>query len=80
MKKNNLTLAVVLIAGLLLGSILSQLLEGVSQLAFLTKSAQIVWQPSADFDVVKYDIFLQVKLNLLNLIGLAAAIWIYRKL
>lgn len=80
MKKNTLTLIVILLVGLLAGSILSQLLEPVHSVSFLTKSAEINWHPKADLQLVKYDVFIQIKVNLISIAGLAAAIWIYRKL
>ena len=80
MKKNALTLVVFLVAGLLLGSILGDLLSGVNGLAFLTKTSQITWKPAADLNVIRYDVTLEVKLNLISIIGLVAAFWLYRKL
>lgn len=80
MKKNNLTLIVILVAGLLAGSILSQLLADVPGLSLLAKSAEIRWEPSADLQVIRYDVKFAVTLNLASLIGLALAFWIYRKM
>jgi hypothetical protein len=80
MKKNNLTLIVILVAGLLTGSIFAQLFADVPGLSFLTKSADIRWEPSADLQVIRYDIRFAVTLNLASVIGLAAAVWIYRKM
>jgi hypothetical protein len=80
MKKNNLTFIVVLAAGLLTGSILAQLFADVPWLSFLTRSAEIRWEPSADLQVIRYDIKLAFSLNLASVIGLAAAIWMYRKM
>lgn len=80
MKKNTLTLILFIILGLLAGSIISQLLSSVEEVAFLTKSTDIEWQPKADLQILKYDLYFQVKLNLISLLGLIGAIWIYRKL
>jgi hypothetical protein len=80
MKKNTFSLIVFILLGLLAGSIVSQLLEPVQGISFLTKSAQIIWQPKADLQILKYDLYFQVKLNLISIIGLVCAIWIYRKL
>jgi hypothetical protein len=80
MKKTNLTLIVFLILGLLAGTIIAQLLTPVQALSFLTKSTEISWWPKADLQIVKYDLHFQVKLNLISIFGLIAAIWIYRKL
>jgi hypothetical protein len=80
MKKNSFILIIFLLLGLLTGSILSELLSGVHFLSFLTKSKEISWQPRADLNVLKYDFYFQVKLNLVSIIGLIAAFWIYRKI
>jgi hypothetical protein len=79
-KKNTLTLLIFLIFGLLLGSILGELLSTVKGLQFLTKSSEIRWEPMADLNVIQYDLKFLVKLNLISIIGLLAAIWLYRKL
>ncbi len=80
MKKNNLTLLVVLVAGLLVGTILAELVADVPALSFLSKSADIRWEPRADLQVIAYDLRLVVSLNLASMIGLAGAFWIYRKM
>ncbi|WP_127588551.1 DUF4321 domain-containing protein [Paenibacillus koleovorans] len=80
MKKNSITLFIFLLLGLLTAAIFTQLFSEVSWLSFMTRSAQIKWEPSADFNVVSYDISLHIKLNLFSVLGIAAAIWIYRKL
>jgi len=80
MKKNNLTLIVMLVAGLLTGTILSQLLADVLGLSLLAESAEIRWEPSADLQIVRYDLKFAVTLNLASVLGLAAAFWIYRKM
>jgi len=80
MKKNTLTLILFIIIGLLAGSIVSQLLEPVPSLGFLTKSADVSWHPKADLQILKYDLYFQVKLNLISILGLVCALWIYRKM
>lgn len=80
MKKNNLTLLVVLVAGLLAGTILAELVADVPALSFLSKSADIRWEPRADLQVIAYDLRLVVSLNLASMIGLAGGFWIYRKM
>jgi hypothetical protein len=80
LKKNAFTLFLFLLLGLLTGAIVAQLLSPVEWLSFLTRSAQIVWQPRADLSVIKYDISLEIRLNLISILGIALAIWIYRKL
>ncbi|MDP5272724.1 DUF4321 domain-containing protein [Chengkuizengella axinellae] len=80
MKKNSFVLIIFLLIGLLTGSIISQLLEPVPALFFLTKSSHITWQPSADLGFLSYDFDFQVKLNIANILGLVFAFWLYRKL
>lgn len=80
MKKNNLTLIVVLLAGLLTGTILAQLVADVPALSFLSKSAEIRWEPKADLQVVRYDVKFAVTLNLASVLGLVAAFLVYRKM
>lgn len=80
MKKSNWLLVFFVLLGLVAGMIVTELLQPVSGLSFLTKSVDLTWQPKADWHVVKYDLFIQFKLNLLSFIGVAAAIWIYRKM
>lgn len=80
MKKNTFTFILLLIIGLVAGSLVGQLLVSVPTLAFLIKSVDLSWQPKADLLVIKYDLQFQMKLNLISLLGLAAAFWIYRKM
>lgn len=80
MKKNNLTLILFLVIGLITGIIVGQLLASVPTLSFLTKSAEINWKPEADLQVLKYDISIVVKLNLCSILGLAGGFFLYRKL
>jgi hypothetical protein len=80
MKKNTFTFVLLLIIGLVAGSLIGQLLASVPALAFLTKSVDLTWQPKADLLVIKYDLQFQMKLNLISLLGLAGAFWIFRKL
>lgn len=80
MKKNGFTLTLFLLLGLLAAAIVTQLLVSVPWLGFLTKSAQITWEPKADLNVIKYNLFIQVKLNVISILGIVAAIWIYRRM
>lgn len=80
MRKNNFILVIFLFVGLLLGVIASELLMPYSALTFLTKSVPITWNPKADFNFLKYDFYIQVKLNLLSILGLAVAFWIYKRI
>jgi len=78
MGKETLTLVLLLICGLLCGSIVGEILS--PWLPFLTKSKVLTWSPAADLEVLKYDLTLQVKLNLASVGGLALAFWIHRRM
>lgn len=80
MKKNTFTFILLLIIGLVAGTLIGQLLAPVTVLSFLTRSVELSWEPKADLLVLKYDLHLQLKLSLISLVGLAAAFWLYRKL
>ncbi len=80
MKKQPFLLIIFLLIGLLAGSLLSNLLTPYAAVSFLTKSTGISWHPKADLDFLKYDFNFQVKLTLLSLLGVVAAIWLYRKI
>lgn len=80
MKKNGLTLVLFLLLGLVAASIVSGLLESVDAAAFFLRTTSVSWNPAADLNFIKYNISIQIKLNILSLMGLAAAVWLYRKL
>jgi uncharacterized protein YneF (UPF0154 family) len=80
MKKNTFTLVLMLIIGLVAGTLLGQLLASVPALSFLTKTVDLTWQPKADLLVIRYDLNLHIRLSLISIAGLAAGFWIYRKL
>jgi hypothetical protein len=78
MPKNTLVLIILLVIGLLFGSIIGELLS--PWIPFLSTYKAITWEPKANLDILKYDFFIQVKLNLASVLGLVLAFWIYRKL
>ncbi|WP_281889062.1 DUF4321 domain-containing protein [Paenibacillus sp. YYML68] len=80
MKKNTITLVFMLLIGLVAGTLIGQLLASYSALSFLTKTVELTWQPKADLLVLKYDLDLLIRLNLISLAGLAAGFWLFRKL
>lgn len=80
MKKNAWILILFLLIGWVAGTIVGQLLSPVKTLQFLIQPVYLTWEPKADLDIVKYDFHLQVKLNLIGIIGLVGAFWVYRKL
>jgi len=79
MKKNTFVFILFLIIGLVVGIILGELLAPVKALWFLTKSVPISWAPKADLQVLKYDLFIEVKLNLCAIFGVVAAFFVYRR-
>ena len=80
MRKSNWTLIIFILIGLLAGTIVAQLLTSVESLSFLTKSTQLDWHPKADLQILSYDLNLQIRLNLMSLIGVIAAVWMYRRM
>lgn len=78
MNKNTIILLIILVVGLLAGSLIGKLLS--PWVPFLAETADIVWEPRADLDIIKYDFFIQVKLNLASVLGLITAFWIFRKI
>jgi len=80
MKKNSFMFIVVLLVGLIVGIIVGELLAGVPALSFLTKSVELSGQPKLDLQVFKFDLYIQLKLNLCAILGVIAAFWIYRRL
>jgi hypothetical protein len=75
-----MTLIIFIVLGLLAGTIIAELLSPVSSLAFLTKSTPMEWHPKADLQILKYDLDIQVKLNLTSILCAIGAIWIYRRM
>lgn len=76
--KETLMLLFLLIAGMLCGSILGDILG--PWVPFLKTYKVITWSPAADLEILKYDLNFQVKLNLASIGGLALAFWIYRRI
>jgi hypothetical protein len=78
MGKETLTLLLLLVCGLLGGSIIGEILS--PWVPFLTESKVLRWSPAADLEILKYDLNFQVKLNLASIGGLALAFWIHRRM
>jgi hypothetical protein len=79
MKQRYVLLFLYLFLGLLAGSLLAHLLAPVKGVSFLTESLELSWQPKGNFDFLKYELSIAVKISLLSLLGMAAGIWFYRK-
>jgi hypothetical protein len=76
--KDTILLILVLLVGLIFGSIMGKIFG--QWVPFLGVGEEITWQPKGDFAIIKYDFFVQVKLNLSSILGLALAYWLYRKI
>lgn len=76
--KHTFILIVLLIVGLLIGSLIGEAFSGL--IPALGKYQSITWEPKADLNILKYDFYVQVKLNISSVIGLVIAFWIYRKI
>ncbi|WP_159881152.1 DUF4321 domain-containing protein [Paenibacillus puerhi] len=80
MKKNTITLLLLLLIGLVAGTLVGQFLSSYSALSFLTKSVELSWQPKADLLVIRYDLDFHIRLNLISIAGLAAGFWVFRRI
>ncbi|MEI7025235.1 DUF4321 domain-containing protein [Paenibacillus sp. y28] len=80
MNKSKLTFCIFIIMGLLAGTLIGQLLAPVKGLSFLTQSTGITWEPRADLQMIKYDLTLVIRLNLMSILGVIAAIWLHRRM
>lgn len=78
MKQKTAILIILLVIGMLFGSLIGEIFS--KWIPLLNKSQQIFWHPKADLNILKYDFYVQVKLNLASIIGLGIAFWIYKKL
>jgi len=80
MKKNNLTLVIMLVLGLLTGSVISAILAEITALSFLSRSVEWEWSPKADLYVLRYDLKFVLNVNLLSVLGMVGAYWLFRKM
>jgi hypothetical protein len=80
MKKNAWIFILFILIGLLAGSLAANSLKSVQAIDFLTKPSSITWSPAADFLVLSYDLTFHLDVSLLSIIGVIAALWLYRKL
>lgn len=80
MRKNAPTLILFILLGLLAATIITRLLAPVDALSGLIQTSGISWSPKADLGFINYNIHVELKLNVISLLGIACAIWIYRKL
>ncbi|MFM9280137.1 DUF4321 domain-containing protein [Paenibacillus jiagnxiensis] len=80
MKKNAGMFTLFILLGWLVGAWIAKALQSVSVLSFLTRATSISWSPKADLDIISYNITVQLQMSLLSLIGIIAAVWLYRRL
>jgi hypothetical protein len=80
MKKNNFTLFIFLLLGVVIGAIITQLLTPVHGISFLTKFAQFSWEPKADLQIIKYDLPMLFRINAIHILSMIGVLWIYRKM
>ncbi len=79
-EKNWLILLVFVLCGLVIGGLLGQLAQNVSWLSWLSYGKEFGFNPVAmDLGVVKITLGLLFKINIASIIGIAIAIFIYRK-
>lgn len=79
MKKNNKMLLLFAAVGVIVGSIVTSVLQDVESIQFLTKSVAFNWSPSADLNVIRYAIDIDFNVSLMHVLGVVAAVWVYRK-
>lgn len=80
MKKSKWTLLLLVVLGLLAGSLIGYWLEAVPGLSFLTNAIDTDWSPSVNLHVIAIDLSIHIQISLLSIIGMILAIWWYRKL
>jgi len=80
LKKSKWLLLVLILLGLLAGSLIGYWLDAVPGLSFLTKAIETNWTPSFDLHVIAVDLSIRISISLLSIIGMIIAIWWYRKL
>lgn len=80
MKKNGWILLLLLLIGLIGGSLVARWLANVPGLDFLTKAYSVNGATSADLLAFNYHIQIGLNVSLLSIIGVALAIWVYRKM
>ena len=79
-EKNWLILLVFVLCGLEIGGLLGQLAANVSWLSWLGYGKEFGFSPvTMDLGVVKITLGLLFKINIASIIGIAIAIFIYRK-
>jgi uncharacterized protein YneF (UPF0154 family) len=76
--KKPFVLIMIIIAGLIFGSIIGKIAG--QWLPFLNVGETVTWQPKGDFAIIKYDFLVQVKLTLSSFLGMALGFWVSKKM
>lgn len=79
-KKNGWILLLFVFLGMIAGALAANWLKSVPGMDFLTRTVKVHWSPSADLLVLTYNINIALNVSLLSIVGIALAIWIYRKM
>lgn len=80
LKKSKWLLLLLILLGLLAGSLIGYWLDAVPGISFLTNGIETNWKPSFDLHVIAVDLSIEINISLLSIIGMLVAIWWYRKL
>lgn len=80
MKKNGWILFLFVLLGMLAGALVAKWLQDVPGLSFLTRATIVNWSPSADLSVISYSLSLNINFTLLSVVGIIAAVLLYRKM
>ncbi len=78
-KHSPLVMVVLLVMGLLIGSIIGEILAGLG-VPYIFESKEVRWNPAGDFVILAWNIDVLVKINLASVMGLVLVFYIYRKL
>lgn len=70
----------IVLGGAILGTIAGDLLGRMFHIPLLSSTTSVNWHPAGNFVFLKYDFFLEVKLNMTTLLGIGVAYWISKKL
>ncbi|MBX6394940.1 MAG: DUF4321 domain-containing protein [Alicyclobacillaceae bacterium] len=66
------------VAGLVIGNLAGDLL-GQARVPYVAHTASLRWQPAADLHMLKYSLDVQIKLNMLGLVGGCVGLFLARR-
>jgi hypothetical protein len=79
MKKNNWTLLILIVSGLLTGTILAHAFNVWTGWSFLIQGLDLNWHPQANWGFIHFELNFGVQLNVGSIVGVIAAIWMFRR-